>query len=434
MNKYSIVDIETTGGRKEGHKIIEIGIVNIDGNEIVEEYSTLINPERNIPISITYLTGIKNEMVENSPKFYEVAKKIVEMTEGRIFVAHNVFFDYNFLKMEFSELRYAYKRERMCTVRLSRKYIPGHKSYSLGKLCTDLGIEIIGRHRALGDARATSIIFKMIQGKLKNEDIYIEDASSVVLPSQLNPEVYKNLPETIGIYYFFNKDNEIIYIGKSKNIKKRVGQHLRTNLKRKKDMELKGSISHIEYRKTECEIAALLLECHEIKEKNPRFNRALKGKRFPYGVKLKVGKDGCAFIKIYTSIELENFFYVFKSRKAAQSKIDKVYSQILGSLDPFERIEDKVMKLVSVIGQEKYNKILEKAFYQNVPQDDHFMLVLPQKTEEEFQINVYDKKPLFLISMGERFSFSGDPELKLILWNYLLKVKKTNLIKIDLSE
>ena len=152
---YSIIDIETTGGSRQGNKITEIAIINFDGEKVIDEFSTLINPEISIPYSITRLTGITNEMVANSPKFYEVAKKIVEMTKGNVFVAHNVFFDYNFIKHEFSELGFQYSAERLCTVRLSRKLLPGHASYSLGKLCKDLGIEITARHRALGDAKAT---------------------------------------------------------------------------------------------------------------------------------------------------------------------------------------------------------------------------------------------------------------------------------------
>ncbi len=162
---YAIVDIETTGGSSRLEKITEIAIYIHDGTKITEEYSTLINPERNIPYFITNLTGITNEMVEKAPCFYEVAKKIVEITEGKIFVAHNARFDYSFIRQEFSMLGYNFRRPLLDTVSLSRKLLPGHRSYSLGNLCSDLGIEINGRHRASGDAFATVRLFEMLLEK-----------------------------------------------------------------------------------------------------------------------------------------------------------------------------------------------------------------------------------------------------------------------------
>lgn len=159
---YAITDIETTGGSNKTGKITEIAIYIYNGEEIIDSFVTLINPECWIPPFITQMTGITNEMVANSPKFYEVAKKIVEITENRIFVAHNVSFDYNFIRKEFGELGFDFKRKKLCTVQLSRKYLPGHRSYSLGKICNELGIEINGRHRAAGDALATVKLFETI--------------------------------------------------------------------------------------------------------------------------------------------------------------------------------------------------------------------------------------------------------------------------------
>lgn len=169
---YAVVDIETTSGSPKNGKITEIAIFIYDGSEVIDSFVTLINPECEIPFYITNITGITNEMVSNAPKFYEVAKKIVEITSNRIFVAHNATFDYNFIKSEFKNLGYSYNRKTMCTVKLSRKHIPGHGSYSLGKICSELGIEINGRHRAAGDALATvkllDIILKNHQSKSPN--------------------------------------------------------------------------------------------------------------------------------------------------------------------------------------------------------------------------------------------------------------------------
>jgi DNA polymerase III epsilon subunit family exonuclease len=177
IDKYSLIDIETTGSFKHGQKIIEIAIINIDGDRIVDEFSTLINPEMRISLFITNLTGITNEEVSRAPRFFEVAKKIIEMTEGKIFVAHNVGFDYGFIKDEFASLGYKYKRETLCTVRLSRKLIPGKVSYSLGNLCSSLGIEIENRHRAEGDVDATVKLFdrllelKSMHPQYKNQGV-----------------------------------------------------------------------------------------------------------------------------------------------------------------------------------------------------------------------------------------------------------------------
>ena len=164
---YSIIDIETTGNQYKFGKITEIAIYQHNGYEVTGSFSSLINPEMDIPFFITRLTGINNDMVKDAPKFYEVAKKIIEFTAGRIFIAHNVHFDYKFIKEEYKRLGYEFEQKTLCTVKLSRKLLPGHPSYSLGKLCSDLGIEINGRHRASGDALATVKLFEILLEKNK---------------------------------------------------------------------------------------------------------------------------------------------------------------------------------------------------------------------------------------------------------------------------
>ena len=159
---YAIIDIETTGQASKTGKITEIAIYIHNGFEITDSFSSLINPECYIPGLITNLTGIDNEMVRTAPKFFEVAKRIVEMTTDKVFVAHNVSFDYKFIQEEFKRLGYNYERKTMCTVRMGRKFLPGHKSYSLGKICDELNISINGRHRAAGDALATVKLFEII--------------------------------------------------------------------------------------------------------------------------------------------------------------------------------------------------------------------------------------------------------------------------------
>jgi DNA polymerase-3 subunit epsilon len=165
---FAIIDIETTGNTYKYGQITEIAIYQHNGSEITGSFSSLVKPEIDIPLFITRLTGISNEMVANAPRFYEIARKIVEMTAGRTFVAHNVHFDYKFVKEEFKRLGYDFNRKTLCTVQLSRKLMPGYKSYSLGKICAEKGIEINGRHRAAGDALATTKLFELL---LKENEI-----------------------------------------------------------------------------------------------------------------------------------------------------------------------------------------------------------------------------------------------------------------------
>ncbi|HOI87387.1 MAG TPA: 3'-5' exonuclease, partial [Lentimicrobium sp.] len=179
---YAIIDVETTGGNFASERLTEIAIYLHDGEKIVDEFSTLINPEQSIPFMITRLTGITNEMVAGAPRFYEVAKKIVEMTEGATFVGHNASFDYNFIRHEFKRLGYNFRRQTLCTVRMSRKLLPGLPSYSLGNLCEMLGIRIENRHRAAGDALAT---VKLLELLLKTDPETIDRFSGFSIPEMI---------------------------------------------------------------------------------------------------------------------------------------------------------------------------------------------------------------------------------------------------------
>lgn len=284
---YAIIDLETTGSSASQDRITEVAIFIHDGEKVINEFSSLINPEKSIPPFITQLTGITNEMVASAPKFNDVAKEIAEITEGCIFVAHNVNFDYPFIKKEFNHLGYNYQRKTLCTVRLSRKLLPGQPSYSLGNLCTNLGIVVQQRHRAIGDAAATVKLFEIL---LSNSSDHKElgflqtEINSKLLPPNINLEEVNNISEETGVYYFYNSDNKIIYIGKSKNIKNRIIKHFSVDYKSKKAIEFKKAISHFSYEVTGSELVALLLESDEIKKHQPIFNRAQRRTSFSYGV------------------------------------------------------------------------------------------------------------------------------------------------------
>lgn len=283
---YAIVDIETTGGGSKTDKITEIAAYLHDGEKVVDEFVTLIHPERSIPHYITELTGINNDMVAQAPKFYEVAKDLVEFTNGAVFVAHNVMFDYNFIKQEFKSLGYDFQRERLCTVRLSRKAFPGLRSYGLGNLCKHFGIPNEARHRAAGDARATVTLFEKIldvgEGELIHQSLH-QGISKADLSPHLDPSVLHQLPEATGVYYFYDLEGNLIYIGKSKDIKKRVYSHLRNHRSAKGD-KMRKQIASIDYELTGSELIALLKESDEIKQHKPIFNRAQRRTIFNHGI------------------------------------------------------------------------------------------------------------------------------------------------------
>ncbi|NCX96872.1 MAG: DNA polymerase III subunit epsilon, partial [Chitinophagia bacterium] len=297
---YAIVDIETTGSRPGTDRIIEIAIVKHNGNEIVDSFSTLINPEVGVPYFISQLTGITTEMLYDAPKFYEVAKKIVEFTADCIFVAHNVRFDYSFVKREFQDLGFNYHRKRLCTVRLSRKLIPGLKSYSLGRLADSLGFSIAKeeRHRAYGDAYATAQIFGLILERSKDLlgvqlDWAIEDElKAALIPPNIPAEQVEALPQNPGVYYFIGLNGSPIYIGKAKNIKKRVLEHFRPDHNASKDINFKSQIQAIAFEETGNELTALLLESEEVKLHKPQYNVALKAKEYTFGLFYDFNKEG----------------------------------------------------------------------------------------------------------------------------------------------
>lgn len=272
---YAVIDVETTGGSFVSERLTEIAIYLHDGTRIVDEFSTLINPEQPIPYMITRLTGITNEMVAGAPRFFEVARKIVEMTEGATFVGHNAAFDYNFIRHEFKRLGYNYRKPTICTVKMSRKLLPGKQSYSLGKLCQELGIKIENRHRAAGDALATTRLLELL---LQEDRTAIEKQKGDSVPDMI-----KDVPEETGVYYLHDEHGKVIYIGKSKNIYERLLQHFRNN-DTVKAVEMRSRIASVSYEVTGSELIALLLESAEIKKHKPVFNRTQRRSVFSSGL------------------------------------------------------------------------------------------------------------------------------------------------------
>lgn len=275
---FAITDLETTGGGINGNKITEICIVLYKNGEVLDKYVSLVNPETYIPRYITALTGISDETVENAPTFREIAEQIEDFTKDAVFVAHNVGFDYNVLRNEFKILGKDFTRKKLCTVRLSRKLIPGMLSYSLGRLCNTINIPLENRHRAEGDTDATVILFGRLLSLDENYEVFRSflnpQSREATLPPHISREQIDDLPEIAGVYLFKSKQHKVLYVGKAKNIKKRVLQHFYE--KKNKKYKLGQEAHYIDYEITNNELLALLIESEKIRKHYPKFNRAQK--------------------------------------------------------------------------------------------------------------------------------------------------------------
>ena len=284
---YAIVDIETTGSHPEGNGITEIAIVLHNGEEVEGRFSALINPGYPIPPYVVQLTGITNAMTATAPAFEEVAHKVFNLLNNRIFVAHNVNFDYSFIKYHLRSAGYDWTPKKLCTLKLSRKAFPGMVKYGLGHICRALDIMVENRHRAGGDADATAILFAKIleQGgdKLIKEFLKKENREQI-LPPNLPAEQVNNLPYTPGVYYFHDAKDKVIYVGKAKVLKNRVVSHF-TGLstgKRRQDFLL--NIHRVSFQETPTEFTAFILESVEIKRLWPRHNQSQKHFEHKYGI------------------------------------------------------------------------------------------------------------------------------------------------------
>lgn len=270
---YAILDIETTGGQYNQEGITEIAIYKFDGHQIIDQFISLVNPEKPIQPFVVKLTGINNAMLRSAPKFYEIAKRIIEITDGCIIVAHNAAFDYRILQTEFARLGYEYKRESLCTVELSQKLIPGQKSYSLGKLVRSLGIPVSDRHRASGDAQATVKLFKLLLSKDSDKHI-LRNLIRTEIKSGLSPkllDIVEGLPYETGIFYIHNEKGDIIFLGKSKNIRKKINDYFTGDSKLAKHIQ--NEVFTVTFEKTGNLLIASLKEIEELRYNKPIYNR-----------------------------------------------------------------------------------------------------------------------------------------------------------------
>jgi DNA polymerase-3 subunit epsilon len=284
---YAIVDIETTGSHPQDNGITEIAIVLHDGEQVEERFSTLVNPGYQIPPYVVQLTGITNAMTATAPQFAEVAHKIYNLLNNRIFVAHNVNFDYSFIKHHLRSAGYDWTPKKLCTLKLSRKAFPGLVKYGLGHICRALDIVVENRHRAGGDANATAILFeKIVQkggDKIIKEFLKKENREQI-LPPNLPAEQVNNLPYTPGVYYFHDAKDKVIYVGKAKVLKNRVVSHFTGLSTGKRRQEFLLNIHRVSFQETPTEFTAFILESIEIKRLWPKHNQSQKHFEHKYGI------------------------------------------------------------------------------------------------------------------------------------------------------
>ena len=324
---YAIVDIETTGGYAAANGITEISIHVFDGNSVTGKFETLINPRQPIPPYISAMTGITDKMVETSPVFEEVAEKIYSILNGKIFIAHNVNFDYSFIKSHLREAGFDLNTKKLCTVRLSRKILPGLPSYSLGKLCDTLGINNHNRHRAGGDAEATTKIFQLLLEKDKEQHIQkslLRNSKEWILPPNVPKEHFEKLPYTPGVYYFHNEKGKVVYVGKAVNIKYRVNSHFSNNSESRQKQNFMRHVHGISYQDCGTELMACILESVEIKKRWPAFNSSQKRWEDIYGFFMYEDQNGYLRLAIDKNRKRMNPVYSFHYLVDGQATMRKL--------------------------------------------------------------------------------------------------------------
>jgi DNA polymerase-3 subunit epsilon len=352
--EFAIVDIETTGGAPSGGGITEIAVVIHDGEQIVREFQTLINPQQGIPAYITGLTGIDNNMVRNAPTFSEVADELWELLENRIFVAHSVNFDFGFIREAFLKTGRELNSSKLCTVRLSRKVFPGLSSYSLGRLCESQKIPILARHRAMGDAKATALLFdRMIR---ERQDVILgslkKNSGEAFLPPNFPVSKFRQIPESCGVYYMLNSKGKVLYVGKALNIRERFKGHFSGQVLPQLKQQLKSEVVDLQWQLTGSELMALLLESLEIKRLWPAYNSALKLPKTLWG--LFQYQDGSGYsrfqiAKVTKNLRpLESFFSSEEANQFLKQGIETY--QLCQKLSGLRKVTCQVVQDQSCLG------------------------------------------------------------------------------------
>ncbi len=321
---FAVVDVETTGGKPHLTRITEIAIYITNGIEIREEFISLINPQRPIDPFVVKLTGIDDKMVAEAPLFSDVAGKIFELLDGKIFVAHNVEFDFGMIKKEFFRCGYKMSNAKLCTVKLSKKYYPGHPSYSLGNICKQLAIQNASRHRAAGDAYATALLFHKIFELSNHEELekdLWEGLDIKNLPSNITKEQIAGLPEAIGIIYLRDAAGKIIYIASAKNIYSGFISLLKKSMELPSKRRMLESIETIDYECFGNYLTTSLVKYDQLKQFTPEFNKRTGIRNYTHELTLEPDEWGYYQFKVNKSGESKEGFAVKTTSKKAAEKL-----------------------------------------------------------------------------------------------------------------
>jgi DNA polymerase-3 subunit epsilon len=327
---YAIVDIETTGGYAAANGIIEICIQVFDGDRVIEHFETLVNPGKTIPRYIQAFTGITNEMVADAPTFESIAEKVFTYLQGNIFVAHNVNFDYSFIKSHLDFYGYTFHAKKLCTVRLARQIFPGLSSYSLGNLCQSLEIDIINRHRAGGDTAATVILFKKLLANDEKGFIgksLLRHSKEQMLPPHVPKAHFDALPQNSGVYYFHDQKGKVIYVGKAKNIRTRVTSHFSNNSDSRQKQNFMKHIHAISFQSTATELMAAILESTEIKRLWPLYNTSQKRQEELFGFFVYEDQNGYMRLAIEKKRKHNHPVYTFHFKVDGHGVLRKLIKQ-----------------------------------------------------------------------------------------------------------
>ncbi|MBA6151153.1 exonuclease domain-containing protein [Gelidibacter maritimus] len=453
---YAILDIETTGGKFNEEGITEIAIYKFDGHAVIDQFISLVNPEREIQPFVVNLTGINSKMLRTAPKFYEVAKRIVEITEDCIIVAHNSEFDYRILRTEFSRLGFEFKRKTLCTVALAQEIMPEQESYSLGKLTSALGIPVGDRHRASGDAIATVKLFKMLLAKDLNKHI-IQDAVKAEPKYEMATNlksIIADLPSRTGVFYFHNTYGKIIYIDKGKNIRNRVNQHFTST--NPKSIKMQKQVAAVTYEVTGNELIAFLKEHAEIKLNKPSFNRTRRKPIFTHALYQFTDENGYINLKIENADGRKKAITTFSNYQSGKQFLikaiekDKLCPKLVG-LDPSKttcfkyHIHECNGACANIESPTDYNLRIEELILRSNYKDKNLLIIDKGRTLDERSVILIENgvfKGLGYYDLNFQITnktvldsiitpMENNKEVEHIIQNYLRKNKQVKIIELN---
>tara|TARA_B100000575_G_scaffold294620_1_gene312289 strand:- start:21650 stop:22777 length:1128 start_codon:yes stop_codon:yes gene_type:complete len=362
---YTIVDLETTGGKFNEESIIEIAAYKFDGTKVVDQFISLVNPSRDIHPYVEKLTGISPKMVSLAPKFHEIAKRIIEITNETILVAHNAQFDYRILQLEFKRLGYDFKMKSICTVILSQELLKDQESYKLGRLSKSLGIPLKDRHRASGDALATVELFKILMEKDINQEIIKKSITE--FPGESINKVFKNTIENldngIGVFYIYDKNKKLIYIGYSEDIKNKLVKIFTS--KKFIPKYIQNNFKTVKVHKTGNINIAVIKTLHEIKSLNPKLKKTVDPKIITLINKPILVEEKKDFIITFDGKQKdEKSFILFRNSKI----VGYGYFDLFNNINSIEKLlsrlvrvdESKIIKnyVYNLISLKRYKKLL----------------------------------------------------------------------------